>query len=726
MERERNKIKLKVKAKKVSGVDRYLSIVLKVIGFIFISVAGYYFIDAQGGDLIATIISFLTASETTIPNVTLDFLWEPIFDFLICHVLGISGLIWAIYYSKKHPNKAYRFILSIIIMMTFFNTIIYFYWFFTMWWAFPYYNYYIASVFLTFTLILFFISYFIHKKQALLIAILIYFHMFMLEMLSQSMNENRYYYVLSTISIFSLLLFFISRRNKPFLSLFMNGVFAYGFLMILVLKKFVFNTNATFLSLFFIVSFLYFVIFYSITLYFSVKEKKKIFLVFNVINTIVYIALNGYVLSIFGNLNYIGVVVFIAFVVHLLSIIVHNKYYSQKGKLTTIEIASLVLISASVSLIWSEYCISMFFGIISTLLLLYAKHYKVRGFIKFCVISIILLILNFIYLSIDNYFSLLSSSVNSQAGFFQNILINSCIILFFVFFVRKIIINSKQDGIQNWFNRKKYILFLDIALTVTIFISLELLIFSILYSTIYEIVFLNRILLLICGFFTLFIIRNEDAFSKEFKNWIYLPIYFFSILFISQIYINFSFSSIEYVFTKNLLLIEVVLHYVELFLAVSIFIISFTRLYLLNNKKRKSLIQFIVFTLCVISTMVFCKEFDYISILASDLGSGILGKDNFQMILKSNEFLPYSMIILFCFSIVLIVGIKFKNLFLRILSIVFIGLDLIKIFFVEFTHISDDNKGVVFIVIGILLLLVSWFYNKTLQKSRQRVLRKNA
>jgi hypothetical protein len=723
MERERNKIKLKVKAKKLSGVDRYLSIVLKVIGFLFISVAGYYFIDAQGGDLIATINSFLTASEIIVSTGEAIFPWKPFSHILISHFTGISGLIWAIYYSKKHPNKAYSIILSIIIAMTFFNTIIYFYWFVNI--GFCYYNYYIASVFLTITLIPFFISYLIYKKQALLSAILIYFHVFMFEMLAQWV-VNRYLYIFSAISIFTIVLFYISKRNKPYLSSFLNGFFAYSFLMILVLKKFIYNTNATFLSLFFIISFLYFVIFYGITLYFSIKENKKIFPFINVLNTLVYIILNGYVLSRFGYSNYIGVVVFIAFVVHLLSIIVHNKYYSQKGKLTTIEIASLVLISASVSLIWSEYCISMFFGIISTLLLLYAKHYKVKGFIKFCVISIILLILNFIYLSIDNYFSLLSSSVNSQAGFFQNILINSCIILFFVFFVRKIIINSKQDGIQNWFNRKKYILFLDIALTITLFISIEWFTFSILYSTIYEIVFLNRILLLICGFFTLFIIRNEDAFSKEFKNWIYLPIYFFSIFFISQIYINFSFSSIEYVFTKNLLLIEVVLHYVELFLAVSIFIISFTRLYLLNNKKRKSLIQFIVFTLCVISTMVFCKEFDYISILASDLGSGILGKDNFQMILKSNEFLPYSMIILFCFSIVLIVGIKFKSVFLRILSIVFIGLDLIKIFFVEFTHISDDNKGVVFIVIGILLLLISWFYNKTLQKSRQRVLRKNA
>ena len=724
MKKQRDEIWVKTKFKKAKKSERYLLLALKTFGFLFLTIAGYYFIAAQEGDLIATIISFLTASDATIidPAGAAVFPWKPFSYLLISHIIGLSGLIWAIYYSKKHPNKAYRIILSIIIAMTFFNTIIYIYWFFTIW-ALPYYNYYIASVFLVVTLILFFISYLLYKKQALLIAILIYFYVFMFEMLMDSLNENRYLYVLSAISIFSVLLFFISRRNKPFLSLFMNGVFAYGFLMILVLKKFVFNINATFLSLFFIISFLYFVIFFATSLYFSIKEKKKVFLVFNVINTIVYISLNGYVLSRFGYSNYISVVLFIAFVVHLSSIIVHNKYYSQKGKLTTIETISLVLISATVSLNFSDYYFSLFFGIISMLLFLYARQYKVRVFVKFCMIPIILLILNFIYLSINNYFSLLNSSINSMSGVFQNIFINSSIILFFVFLVRKIVVNSKQDGVQNWFNRRKYIRFLDIALTITLFISIEWLTFSVLYSTMYEVVFLNRILLLIGGFFTLLIIRNEDYFSKSFKNWIYFSIYIFSVFFISQIYINFSFSSIDYIFTKNLILIEVVLHYVELLLAAAVFFISFTKLYLLNNRKRKNLIHFIIFTLCSISTVIVCKEFDYISILTGDLGSGTLGEDKFQMILKLNEFLPYSMIILFCFSIVLIMGIKYKSLFLRILSLVFIGVDLIKIFFIEFADISDDNKGIVFIVIGILLLLISWFYNKTKQKSQQRVSR---
>jgi uncharacterized membrane protein len=73
----------------------------------------------------------------------------------------------------------------------------------------------------------------------------------------------------------------------------------------------------------------------------------------------------------------------------------------------------------------------------------------------------------------------------------------------------------------------------------------------------------------------------------------------------------------------------------------------------------------------------------------------------------------------------LIVGIKLKSLFLRSVSIIIIGADLVKIFFIEFIEISDNYKGVVFIVIGALLLLLSWFYNKTKYRRKRRISRKS-
>ena len=719
MERERNKIKLKVKSKKSAGVDRYSSIALKVIGFLFIAIAGYYFIDAQGGDLIAKIYSFIFAPEVIVPIGETTFYWTPFSYLLTSHFIGISGLIWAIYYSKKHLNKAYRFIFIIVISMTFFNAILYFYWYFIIYVS-PYYNYYISSVFLGITLIVFFISYLIYKKQALLSAILIYFHIFMIEMLADNVNENRYLYVFSAVSIFTIVLFYISKRDKPYLSTFINGVFAYGFLVILMLKKFVFNTNTTFISLFFIISFLYFIIFYSITLYFKIKENNKIFSIINLLNTLVYILLNGYVLSRFGYSNYIGLVIFIAFVVHLSSIIVHNKYYRQQGKITAIEITSLVLLSASVSLIWNEYCISIFFGIISLLFFEYAKLYKNKILVNIFIFALITLVANFIYLTTNSYFILLNTPTNGTSAILQNVFINSFIILFFVFLLRIIVIKEKQEDEQNWFNRRRYIRYLNIVLAITSFVFIEWLCFFLLYSTVYELAFSNKILLIIGGLFAFFILKNDDYLSNKIKNWIYLSVYLFAIFIISQIHLNFSLTSFKYILSNNFKLMEVLIHYIELFLALTIFAISFTRIYYQNIGKRKKMMHFFVFTLCLIITFVICKEFDYISILTSFSGSRI-SEYEFKMILISNQILPYSMIILTCSSILLIIGIKLKSLFLRSVSIIIIGVDSIKIFFIEFVEISDNYKGLVFILIGTLFLLLSLFYNKTKHKSSRRV-----
>jgi hypothetical protein len=722
MEKERNKIKLKVKEKKISGFDSYLSIALKVIGILFLGIAGYYFIDAQGEDLITKIISFLTAPEV-IANGEATFNWGLFSCLLTSHIVGISGLIWAIYYSRNHLNKAYRFTLSIVITMPLINAIIYVYWYFSIW-AFLYYNYYIASAFLVVTLIPFFINYKIYKRKSLLSAILIYFHIFMLEMLADSLNENRYLYVFSAISIFTLVLFYISKRDKPYLSLFLNGIFAYGFLMILVLKKFVFNTNASFLSLFFIVSFIYFALFYGITLYYSIKENKKIFSIINVLNTIVYIVLNGYVLSRFGYSNYLGSILFIAFVVHLSSIIIYYKYYFQKGKLITNEIASLVLFSASVSLIRNEYSISVFFGIISLLFFGYAKIYKNKNFVNIVIIALITLSANFVYLTINSYFILLNSPSFGINSIIQKVFLNSLIILLFIFLLRIIVIKETQEEEQNWFNRRRYIRYLNILSAITSFVFIEWLGFFLLYSTVYDFAFSNKILIVIGSLFALFILKNDNYFSKKIKNWIYLSVYFFAIFVISQIHLNFSFTSIEYIVSNNITLLEVVIHYIELFLALSIFAISFIRFYYQNIGKRRKMTQFFVFTLYFIINFAICKEYDYITVLSSISSSRISG-DEFQMILRSNQFLPYSMIILTCASILLIVGIKLKSLFLRSVSIIIIGADLVKIFFIEFIEISDNYKGVVFIVIGALLLLLSWFYNKTKYRRKRRISRKS-
>ena len=723
MEIQKNKIGRKIKTKKMSATDRYFSIVLKAIGLLFLAFSGRYFFQSQDSGLIEKLIGYFTALDNTVPisNGSGSFPREIFINLLMCFIPQILSIIGVLYFSKKHPHKAYSALLTIIVLMTFFNAIMFFYWKFYLG-IFCYYNYSIASIFLTIPFILFFISYWIYKKQGLLIAILLYFYFFMFEMLIEWVIY-RYYYVLTTILIFSISLFIISRRNKNYLQTILNCLFAYGFLLIFVLKKFIFNANITYLSLFLTISFLYFICFYSITLYYSIKENKNIFSVFNLLNTLLYIVLNGYILSKFGYSDYIIIVVFVTLIVHLLTIIVYNKYYYIKTRLTTLEIISLVLISTSVSLLLRDYFYSIFLGVISILILLYAKKYKSRIFVIFCLVTTFLLVVNFIYLTINTYFTLLNFTANEAANILQNVFINSCIALFFVFLIKKVLVNTKKEGLRNWFNRWKYTRYLDILLTITSFVFVELLCFSLLYSTAYELAFSNRIILFIGGVFSLFIIKKDTFFTKKIKNWIYFSIYFFAIFFLSQIYINFSFTSIKYIFSNNFTIFEVVLHYIELFLALTILYISFARLYSMYISKRKDFLQFIIFTLYFFCTIVICKEYDYLSILSSDLSSRI-SEDDFNMILNLNEIFPYSIIILICTSLLLIIGINLKSLFLRGISILIIVADLIKIFFIEFNEVTDNNKGVFFIVTGAIFLFLSWFYNKTRHKSSNRVSRK--
>jgi hypothetical protein len=366
----------------------------------------------------------------------------------------------------------------------------------------------------------------------------------------------------------------------------------------------------------------------------------------------------------------------------------------------------------------------LFIGIVSILFFLYAKQNKNKLYVTAVIISLISLVANLIYLASTGYLKILNSSALETNAVLKNVFINSILVCFFVTVMRIIVFNEKKEGDQNWFNRSRYVRYLNILLAISSFVVIEWISLFFVKSTVYELPFLNKTILFIAGLFALFILIKGDYFSKKNKNWVYTSIYLFAIFLIAKIHIDFSPTSIKYIFTNNFTMAEVLIHYIELLLALTVFAISFIRLYSLNASKKKDLMQFVVFTLYFVCTFLVCKEYDYISILTSNLSSGI-SEVEFDMIVKSNQYLPYSMIILTCSSILLIIGIKLKSLFLRSIAILIIGADLIKIFLIEFKEISESYKAFVFIVIGGLLLLLSWYYNKSKQHKSRRTSRKS-
>ena len=57
-------------------------------------------------------------------------------------------------------------------------------------------------------------------------------------------------------------------------------------------------------------------------------------------------------------------------------------------------------------------------------------------------------------------------------------------------------------------------------------------------------------------------------------------------------------------------------------------------------------------------------------------------------------------------------GILKSNQLLRVASLFLFGVTLVKLFFYDITHLSTISKTVVFMVLGILLLTISFIYNK--------------
>ncbi len=58
------------------------------------------------------------------------------------------------------------------------------------------------------------------------------------------------------------------------------------------------------------------------------------------------------------------------------------------------------------------------------------------------------------------------------------------------------------------------------------------------------------------------------------------------------------------------------------------------------------------------------------------------------------------------------IGIWKRRKHLRLVGIVLFGITLVKLFFYDLTHLNTISKTIVFVSLGVLLLIISFLYNK--------------
>jgi uncharacterized membrane protein len=502
----------------------------------------------------------------------------------------------------------------------------------------------------------------------------------------------------------------------------LNVLFSYLFLILFIIKRIVFNTNSSDLIVFITFSIVFYLIFYGITFKIYIEEKRKIFASLNIANTVVFIALNTLVFLQFDALNYLFIVVFVAIATHLLSLYLSYKNINFKTDFKRLEITTLLLISSFVSLIFYDYFLSVFFGLFSLLLFLYAQNNKIKSPMPFVAVMLLIVFANVIYVVFNAYLTMVYSTSIGFNYVLQNSFITIAIALIIIAFLRKRIQNSNEkEESKNWFNRKKYAIYLDSFFSLMLLLTVEWTVFTILFSKNYVAVFSNRVALLIAAIFLFFIIKLEASLSHKIKKWVCFSICLFSIYIVSLVYFQVSFENCFYITSNNLFLAEITLHYVELLSAIYLFYISFTKLETLSGKSYYKMMKYIIILISFLITVICCFEFDYISIWAAQLNIEKFDSEKYEIIVESNKLLPYSIIILICISMLLILGLKMKNKIIKITSSVVFGLTITKIILMDFTVISDSAKSFAFIVIGGLLLLISWYYNSNNEKSKKRI-----
>ena len=713
MERGRKKIRVKLKENRKTGFDSYITLLSKAIGLLFIGFSLYYFVDSQGSDFLNKLIAFFTTSNDSqiIYKNTGIFPVEIIISLLIGYFPGLFGILTIQHYSKKNNFSANKYILPIIIFMAIYNTIMCFYWIYYCGF-FYYYNYIIAGSLLVLSLSLFIKSYLVNKSQSLLIAIVLFFHAFMLELLLQSNNENRYLYIFIPIAVFSITLYFITQGNKNNLSNLLNGCFSYLFLILFVIKKIVLSNSQTNLYIYISIGIVFYIVFYLITFLYYLEEKKQTYNLLNLLNTVFFISLTSYVFSKFDLLNTIYSIVLLVLLIHLLSMLFSSKLHPKKRDLKHYEFTSIVLISSFISLVLNDYFISLFLGSFCVFLFLYARNYKIKSLMPIVNGLTFLMVCNIVYITVNTYFSI---SYSQNKGFYElnkTAFINIAIVLIVSFFLKILVKNSTEveDG-KNWFNRKKYVTYLNGFLALMVLLAIEWSVFSILFSNFYVDTFSNRVALLIFSFFLFFSFKKLYSFSNKTKKWFCFSLFIYSILYLSQIYFLFSFEKFSYIASNNLLFLEIALHYIELIMAVSLVYVSSIKINSFNNSNFKEFYKFLLMLLCFFITLICCFEYNYLSILIAEFSFDKLDAEKYEIIIASNIYLPYSIITLICSSLIIILGMKMKNKIIQIISLIVFGITIFKILYLDFTIISDGEKSLSFIIIGGLILLLSRYYN---------------
>jgi uncharacterized membrane protein len=137
----------------------------------------------------------------------------------------------------------------------------------------------------------------------------------------------------------------------------------------------------------------------------------------------------------------------------------------------------------------------------------------------------------------------------------------------------------------------------------------------------------------------------------------------------------------------------------------SLFLILGTIRKMAGNKS--IILQLFLWYLCSVIIFIISSELDHITVLHyySSLAS-------IPEIIKQNSKIGYPIIWGASSLAIMAIGFRKKNKMLRIISLSIFGITILKLFLFDIREVSAGGKTAAFLILGVILLLVSFLYQK--------------
>jgi len=703
--------------KKIRGIESYSSIIFKITGFILLLLAVYYYFDTGNGNALDQLSKVLSGKSNRIHNgENLKFSWDIFNNLLACFIPGLLGLLASIYYHKKNKSLFYNVSRALILFLTIAHATI----FVNNWlpnYIFAYHDYYIVSGFIVIPIAVFLINYLNLKRSAILTLTTLYLYVFLFELLIIRYSYT-YAYVFCCIVLYTVLLYQISKKQNDTFNNIINALFAYGFLAIFVIRQLIYNSNTSTFGLFFSISSIYFLLFYFISLSFLFQEKKSLYKLFYWINLALMLYINSIVLTSYFNFTFTALPILFVIITNGLTLYLNKKYNYLTGKIFSIEIATLLLLSLLFTIIFRDFGYEIFFGTLAVFLIFYAKVVHNRTLIWSSVLLTFLLILKLVYLIIS--LSLIMTKVQSiNENFISKGFVNIGIILFAIWCVKNSLQSTKFHISNKWFSREKFLKLLSTFNLISLFVFIIWISLSVLLNSVGDLYYAVRVFAIVSGIVVLYITKFEKTiYEKEKIKIQYLTFFFFVVLtFIGFYEFPYTFKfDISY---TNILSTETPFHYLELFLAIGL---GYNILKIAKNidSESKYLKDLIVVILSLFSIIILCKEYDFTTVLFSLISQHEFNQNSVLSILDNNQILPYSIILLLSLLVILLIGLVENYKFLRLFSVFVAACVLIKVFYIEYYVLTKNDKITIVMITGITFLLISSIYSRIKQKRSSR------